>query len=124
MMNTLNNSVIAKVVQERLREADAPLGYLTDQHLQWVKGYVYYKFNTKVVAFHIDFNSSPRQLTVIPSLPDGKIIPRLRWVKMMWDLWRSKDPLNPRLHPDFWPKELDLPEWKISFSRTKKESNE
>ena len=117
-MSNLPNNVIAKVVQDRLREADAPLGYLTDHHLRWIRGYVYYKFGTKVVSFSIDFNSEPRRLTIIPALPDGKIVPRLRWVKMMWDLRRSRDPLNPMLHPDFWPKELDLPEWTIKFSRT------
>ena len=116
-MSKLPNSIIAKVAQERLREADAPLGYLTDHHLKWIKGYVYYKFGLKMVSFFIDFHSNPRRLFVVPRMDDGKIIPILQWVKMMWTLHKARDPLTPLLHPDFWPKGLDLVEWKVIFSR-------
>jgi hypothetical protein len=117
-MDLKGQSLIAKIAQERIREADAPMGYLTDNHLRWIKGYVYWKFNTKVVSFYVDFDSRPRRLYIVPSLPDGKMISRYQWLKMMWSLWKIKNPNKPLLHPMFWPAAIDLIEWKIIFSRT------
>jgi hypothetical protein len=95
------------------------LGYLTDEHLKWVKGYVYYRFGTKMVSFFIDFNSRPRRLFITPLSPDGKIVSRIKWLEWMIKMWWHKSNKKPLLHPSFWPKVLDLPEWKIIFSRKK-----
>jgi|GEM_PF-6802927 len=110
-------SIITKIAHDRIRDADAPLGYLTDNHLKWIRSYVYWKFNTKMVSFYIDFDSRPRRLFVVPLMDDGKIFSRYKWVKMMWALWRIKNPSKPLLHPSFWSKSIDLLEWKIIFSR-------
>jgi hypothetical protein len=113
---------VAGYIQERIMEGDAPLGYLTDNHLKWIRGYVYYRFGFKNVLFGIDFTSKPRRVFITPVMADGKIINRLQWMKMMFSLWRSKDSNKPLLHPCFWSGALNLHEWKFVFSRKEKRS--
>jgi len=115
-------SKAAEYVQQRIIEGDAPLGYLTDDHLKWIRGYVYYKFGIKNVLFGIDFTSKPRRVYITPVMDDGKIINRLQWLKTMFLLWRSKDMNKPMLHPCFWPSVLTLYEWKFILSRKEKKS--
>ena len=117
-MDLKGHSVIAKIAQERIREVDAPLGYLTDNHLKWMKGWVYYEFGTKMVSFYMDFDSRPRRLYIVPSTIDGKIISRYKWLSIIVGLWLKKDPKKPLLHPEFWPAAIDLLEWKIILRRT------
>jgi hypothetical protein len=112
-----NITPIGMMVQNRLQEFDSQFGGLMDAHIKWIKGYVYYQLNTKMVRFYFDNTSSPRRLLVMPLMPDGKIISIFSWLKFQAKLILLKNPDKPLLHPAFWPQEMDLIDCSIKFIR-------
>lgn len=118
-MNSLGKAVqnTINMAAKKIREADAPLGYLTDSHIKWMKGYIYYVFGTKHVDFEILFNSTPRLITLYPKYSNDKIYNIYKWLWFKFKIWRLKNKKSPLLHPNFWPHVLDLEEWKIEIKR-------
>lgn len=100
-----------KAIKTRVQEADAPLGYLTDIHLKWIKLWACLRFNhTKHIDFFLYFHSTPRRMFVVVRAPNGKMINRIRWMWYRYGLWRTKDEID-------MPKHLVLNEWTIQFCR-------
>jgi len=103
---------LIQAVKDRVIEADQVLGGMTDEHLKWIKGWSYYRFNrTKYIDFLLDFNSKPRKITVIVRSPDGKIMSKAKWLWFRYSLWRTNDEKDMCKH-------LGLDEWIVRFVRS------
>ena len=118
VMSKLNVTPLVSVVKDRLQEFDAQIGGLTDSHLKWIKGYVYYTLGSKQTGFFFD-NTNPeeRLLIVQPLLSDGSVMSKVAWIKFKVKLFLIRNKNKPLLHPDFWPKELGLINCVVRFVR-------
>jgi hypothetical protein len=110
-------SQLVKCVADNVRKADAPLGYLTDEHIKWIKGFIYYMLGSKNTNIYLNFNSTPRLMFVNPLDKNGKILNVYKWLRFKYKLYCTKDAKKPLLDPNKWSDSLDLKEWKITLCR-------
>lgn len=112
-------SPITQIVKDRLQDLDDQMGGLQDNHLKWIRGYVYYQLNTKLVQFYFDNCSRPRRLLVLPFMPNGQVMNRFNWLRFKWRMVVQFSKKQPLLHPYFWPTHMGLKDTTIQFIRTK-----
>lgn len=92
-----------------LREQDAIIGHLTDEHIRWLFMFTYTYFNVKNAVMTFDFKSKPKKIFISPNV-DGKPISIKDWAKIKLKMKFDKTEKD-------LPNYIKLEQFSISFVR-------